>query len=58
MNEGTIEPGAGLATLAIGDDFQQLVSGQLKMEVSGGATPPSDLLQRSTVSRRWPEAYW
>ena len=45
VNEGLIEPGAGLATLTIGDDFQQLAGGQLKMEVSGGATPANDSLQ-------------
>ena len=45
VNEGTIEPGPGLATLSIGDDFQQLASGQLKMEVSGGTSLSSDLLE-------------
>jgi hypothetical protein len=44
MNEGTIEPGPGLATLSIGDDFQQLAAGQLKMEVSGGTSLANDLL--------------
>jgi hypothetical protein len=44
LNEGVIEPGAGFATIRIGDDFQQLASGRLRMEISGGANRSSDLL--------------
>lgn len=44
-NEGVVNPGPGLATLTIGDDFQQFASGQLKIDVSGGATLANDLLQ-------------
>jgi hypothetical protein len=44
LNEGVVEPGAGLATLQIGDDFQQLSSGQLQMEIAGGEAPSNDLL--------------
>jgi hypothetical protein len=44
VNEGVIEPGAGLATLQIGDDFQQLASGRLQMELSAGEDPASDVL--------------
>ncbi|MEX0611869.1 MAG: hypothetical protein WD738_17480 [Pirellulales bacterium] len=44
LNEGIIEPGAGLATLRIGDDFQQAATGQLQMEISAGLVPLSDLL--------------
>ena len=45
LNDSTIEPGPGLAVLTIGDDFQQLAGGQLKMDVSGGTSPASDLLR-------------
>jgi hypothetical protein len=44
LNEGIIEPGEGIATLQIGDDFQQLSSGQLQMEIAGGEAPSNDLL--------------
>lgn len=45
VNEGVIDPGPGVGTLTIGDDFQQLATGQLKIDVAGGATPLNDLLQ-------------
>jgi hypothetical protein len=45
VNEGTVEPGPGVATLTIGDDFQQLGTGQLKIDVTGGSTLSNDLLQ-------------
>src|SRR5262249_50694744 len=38
VNEGIVSPGPALATLTIGDGFQQLATGQLKIDVSGGAT--------------------
>lgn len=44
-NEGVVDPGPGLATLTVGDDFQQFPSGQLKIDVSSGATLANDLLQ-------------
>jgi hypothetical protein len=44
VNEGVIEPGAGLATLTVSDDFQQLAGGRLEMEIASGETPANDVL--------------
>ncbi len=44
VNEGMIEPGEGLAMLSIRDDFQQLASGRLQMEIAGGENPANDVL--------------
>jgi hypothetical protein len=44
VNGGVIEPGEGLATLTISDDFQQLAGGRLEMELAGGETPMNDVL--------------
>jgi hypothetical protein len=44
VNEGIVRPGEGLATLTIADDFQQLATGRLQMEIAGGDTLSNDLL--------------